>query len=67
MERFDLREARRNRGKSLAQAAPEIGVSETTLFRAERGTVPRPSNALRIALYYGKLPAEIWPVEREAA
>lgn len=57
----DLRTARLDRGMSLAQMAREIGVTERVLGAAENGAVPRPSNALKIATYFGFRVTDQWP------
>lgn len=63
--RIDLVAERLNRGMSRRQMAKEIGVSEAVLRSAEQGGHPHPSNALKIASYYGVLVTNIWPVENE--
>jgi DNA-binding XRE family transcriptional regulator len=58
-----LKEARINRGLSLAAAASEIGVSRATLVDVEDGHVPTPATAKRIADFYEQRVTDIWPVE----
>lgn len=50
---INLRHARLRRGKSIAQMAKEIGVSATSLERAEAGRNLLPENQLKIAQAYG--------------
>lgn len=65
---IDLRAERLNRGLSVSAAASQIGVSPTTLARAEDGAfTPRPANALKIAAFYGHRVTDVWPVREEAA
>lgn len=65
---IDLRALRLNRGLSVAAAATEIGVSRTTLDRAEKGEhKPWPTHAFKIATFYGYQVTDIWPVEAGAA
>jgi transcriptional regulator with XRE-family HTH domain len=49
---FNLRAARINQGQSIKEAARQIGVSEGTLRRAERGEGMHPRTLKRIADYY---------------
>jgi lambda repressor-like predicted transcriptional regulator len=63
----DLRAERRNRGKSVAGFAEEIGVPYHVLRDAEKGTVPRGDNAVRIAAYFDTTVTEMWPEREEAA
>lgn len=65
---MNLRAERLNRGMSLAEASGRIGVTERVLQGAELGRVPQPSNARKIARFYGQGVTDIWPVEdRESA
>jgi DNA-binding XRE family transcriptional regulator len=62
-----LKERRINRGLGLAEAAELIGVSRRCLYDAEKGTTPRPANALKIAEFWGERPTDLWPIDGEAA
>jgi len=62
-----LKEARINRGLSLAAAAVEIGVARATLAATEDGHVPSPDVAKRIADFYEQRVTDIWPVQEKAA
>ena len=62
--KFDLRQARIDKGQTLAEASDEIGVGITVLLRAEKGAFPRPGNALRIADYYGVKPSQVWSLDK---
>lgn len=63
---FDLRNARRDKGLLLRQAAGEFGISESYLSLIERrNVVPRAPIALKIASFYDKRVSEIWPNEPE--
>lgn len=58
-----LKTWRFNEGLTLAQAAERAGVSPAQWYNwEERGTVPYPRNAKRVADIIGKAPSEIWPV-----
>jgi len=61
VKEFNLRTERRNRGLTLQRAAREIGVADHVLQRAETGATPHPDNAARIAAFYGRKVAELWP------
>lgn len=62
---INLRAERLNRGLTLRAAASEMGVDFKALFRAERGEgTPTPSNAFKIASFYGYKVTDLWPVER---
>lgn len=61
---IDLRADRLNRGLSLRDAADKIGVEASILSRVERGdSTPTPSNAFKIASFYGYKVTEVWPLE----
>lgn len=62
-----LKEARLNRGLSLAALSAEIGVARETLRKVEEGHVPSPESAKRIADFYEQRVTDIWPVEERAA
>jgi transcriptional regulator with XRE-family HTH domain len=68
MSSINLKAERLNKGLSIREAAKEIGVAAPTLGRAEQGaTNLHPSNALKIANFYGCKVTDIWPVEEKAA
>jgi hypothetical protein len=46
--------------KSLAMA---MGVPRHVLDRVQRGSIPTPAYARRIAAYFGKRPIELWYAE----
>jgi transcriptional regulator with XRE-family HTH domain len=57
-----LRDLRRNRGLSLRAAASKMGLADPSpLFRAERGAVPNPANAKRIADFFQVQVSDLWP------
>lgn len=61
-----LRLERRDRGLTIKQAAVQIGIGVATLQRIEAGdSSPQPATAASIARFYGKLPSEIWDMERK--
>lgn len=64
-----LRGERMNRGKSLREAAKEIGkpVTVDILSRAESGARPHPGAAKAIADFYELQVTDIWPVDEEVA
>lgn len=65
---MNLEAARLNKGMSLTEAASAIGISKTTLQRAEAGAMPRASVAKKIADFFGVTVTAIWPVaDRSAA
>jgi transcriptional regulator with XRE-family HTH domain len=55
-----LRLARKDAGLSRVEAARQIGVTEDVLRGAEEGRSSRPTARLRIALFYGLRPRDIW-------
>lgn len=62
--RPDIRELRLNRGLTVPVAAKEMGLSVTTLSRAENtGIRPHPGNAKKIADFYGFQVTDLWPLE----
>lgn len=65
--RVDLRTERRNRGRSVAEFAEDIGVPYHVLRDAEKGTVPRGENAVRIAAFFDETVASMWPDPQEEA
>lgn len=64
---INLRVERLRRGKSVAQAAKDIGVAEHVLRYAEGGGRPVPENALKIADYYEVDVIVQWPPLERAA
>lgn len=59
----NLKAERLNRGLSLTGAADAAQVPLNVLARAEAGDgKPHPSNALKIADFYGHKVTEIWPL-----
>jgi transcriptional regulator with XRE-family HTH domain len=62
-----LKAERLNRGLSLVDAADEAEVPLNVLARAESGDgQPHPSNAKRIADFYGYKVTDIWPLDQKA-
>lgn len=65
---IDIRALRLNRGLSLSEAARQIDLAPNTLAGAESGEItPWPSNALKIAKFYGFQVTDIWPIHDPAA
>lgn len=64
---MNLTVERVNRGLSLNEAAREIGVARGTLRRAENGEMPKPSQAKKIADFYGVRVTDIWDVSGSPA
>lgn len=62
---IDLKAERLNRGFGLRQLAREIGVPEQTIRRAEGGGGISPSNAKRLADFFGRQVTDIWPLPRD--
>lgn len=60
---IDLRSERLNRGFSIRGLSKEIGVPEQSIRRAESGLSLSPSNAFKLASFYGYRVTDIWPVE----
>ncbi len=58
---------RRNRGLSVPAFALEIGIRPHVLRHAEKGGLPSPANALKIAQHHGVKVTDLWPVEQAAA
>lgn len=68
MNEISLKAERLNRGLTLNDAAEEMGVDRQALLRAENGGPrPTPSNAFKIADFYGFKVTEVWPLEGVAA
>ena len=65
---MNLKAERLNRGLSLRTASQRMGIPSYILRDAEnKGTVPRPEAAKKIADFYGYLVTDIWPVEPPVA
>lgn len=64
---FDLRSERLNRGLTQRDLAAECGVSLPTVQRLEIGLGATPSNAKKVADYFGIKVTDLMPVERSAA
>lgn len=62
-----IRSARLDKGLSIRAAAKTIGVTQDILFRAEKGSTPRPAAAKRIADFYDAKVTDIWPLDEKAA
>lgn len=60
---INLTAERLNRGLSVRGLAEEIGVNAPIIQRAESGESIHPSNAKRIADFYGYKVTDIWPIE----
>jgi lambda repressor-like predicted transcriptional regulator len=58
---------RLNRGLSVSAFAHEAGVPEHVVRHAEKGGVPQPANAFKIASFLGVRVTDIWPTERDGA
>lgn len=58
---------RLNAGLSIPALGELAEVPEHVIRHAEKGGVPRPDNALRIARSLGQDVTDIWPVKRQAA
>jgi transcriptional regulator with XRE-family HTH domain len=65
--RFDLLAARLNAGLTQRALAKDCGVSLTTIQRLEAGGSASPSNAKRVADYFGIQVTDLLPIERQAA
>ena len=67
--KIDLRADRLNRGLSAEEMAKKIGVKPHVLRYVEKtGNRPLPSNAFKIARFYGVSVTDMWPEdEREPA
>lgn len=62
-----IRSRRLDEGKTLEEKADEIGVTVGALQRAEKGVVPIPANAKKIAEHHGKTVTEAWPPKPQEA
>lgn len=58
-----LEALRLDRGLSIRSAAKKIGIGPDVLNRAERGNMPRPDSAKKIADFYGLRVTDIWPIK----
>jgi transcriptional regulator with XRE-family HTH domain len=54
----------RNRKCSRAFLAREMGVTPRVLETVERGGIPTPENAYKVAQFLGRRPIELWPPEK---
>lgn len=54
-----------NAGLGRRDLARRIGVSHETIRLAEKGWVPGPRIQFAIAREFGKLPLDLWPIERQ--
>lgn len=60
----DFRLDRENRGLSQEKMAAEIGVSVDVVRSIEAGGIPMPANRFKVAAFYGKKVAEVWPLDQ---
>lgn len=63
---FDLERARINKGHSIRGLARELGVSEPTIRRIEKGEPVRPESAKPVADYFGVQVTDLMPIEEAA-
>lgn len=59
---MSLTELRLNAGLSIIALAERAAVPEHVIRHAEKGGMPRPENALKIAQALGRDVTDIWPV-----
>lgn len=59
--------ARLNAGLSISALAERADVPEHVIRHAEKGGMPRPESALKIARALDLNVTDLWPIEREAA
>lgn len=59
----NLKAERINRGLSVKALAEILGVSRDTIERAERGESLHPSNAFKVADFYGFKVTDVWPLD----
>jgi DNA-binding XRE family transcriptional regulator len=57
----NLTEERLNRGLSIPALAREVEVAEHVIRHAEKGGVPTPANALKIATFFDCRVTDLWP------
>jgi DNA-binding XRE family transcriptional regulator len=62
-----LKALRVNHGLSREMLALRAGVSRETIRLAEAGYLPTPRVQFAIAAAFGKLPLDIWPIERQGS
>ena len=65
--KIDLTVERLNRGYSPRTLGREIGLSPTTIERAERGEPITPAVAFKLANFLGLKVSEVWDLEKAAA
>lgn len=58
---MNLTEERLNRGLSIPALAREVDVAEHVIRHAEKGGIPTPANALKIATFFGGRVTDFWP------
>lgn len=63
---FDLARARVNKGHSIRGLAREVGVSEPTLRRLERGEVVRPESAKPVADFFKVQVTDLMPADPDS-
>lgn len=63
----DIQGARLNLGMSRAQLAEAVGVTPAVIKYIEAGGRPIPSNARKVADYFGTTVLDLWPLEDAAA
>ena len=64
---INLRLERLERGLSQGVMAEEVGITQSTWSRAERGLKIEPSSAKAIADYFGRKPKDVWDFSEVAA
>lgn len=64
---LDLIGLRINAGLSRDDLAVRAGIGKETVRLAESGFTPTPRVQFAIAGAFGKLPLDIWPIERQKA
>lgn len=60
---MNLRAERLNRGLSVIAFAAACDVPEHVIRHAEKGNVPSPPNALKIATFLEAAVTDVWPLE----
>lgn len=63
----NLTSARLNKGLSIPALAAKANVPDHVIYHAEKGGMPRPENALKIATALGVSVTDVWPVTEKAA
>jgi ribosome-binding protein aMBF1 (putative translation factor) len=61
---MNLQEERLNRGLSIPALAREIDVADHVIRHAEKGGIPNPANALKIASFFGGRVTDFWPANQ---